>query len=84
MFIGKTVNKKNEYTFAIEGEQVPFYEMPEVKKANKPFDLLEAFKHLVEKADKKEDLPIAQTEFLAKLKALVPVMAVNEEIPFEA
>ena len=84
MFIGKTVNKKNEYAFVIEGEAIPFYDMPEVKKANKPFDLLEAFKHLVERAEKKEDLPIAQADFLARLKALVPVITLNDEIPFEA
>ena len=70
--------KDKQVTFKMEGIDMPFYDMPEVDKANKPFDLFTAFRALVSKAEKKaegeEVLPEAQLAFLKQLEALIPAL----------
>ncbi len=51
-------------------EATPFYEMPEVDKANKPFDFHAALSALLERAEKKvKELPPEQVEELTAIAA---------------
>lgn len=66
------LDKDKKYTFILEGEQIPFYDMPETKKANKPLTdmlLIAALKGLIAKGSKEG------TELTDKGLALIDTLA---------